>query len=179
MYCVLHFLFGLLDSAYTQVGSAVIKFSAFSFCLSLSFSRPFSVLSSVVSCNFLKAEFLLRVLSCLQKLKHCFPTYDVEGKKEFRAASLTILQDMCDKQLITKECLIRAGSVLNVPEGHRYAFLPSPTWRIPQSRRCTAMLIIWVKECVFITVYHGPKLLNSTFGICTFYPWPASAALTA
>ena len=54
-----------------------------------------------------------------QRLKHCFPTYDVAGKKAFRTEAMAIIQDMCDKQLVTKECAVRAGSVLNVPEGHR------------------------------------------------------------
>ena len=55
-----------------------------------------------------------------QRLSRCFPTYDVEGKKQFRVEAMAIIQELCDKRLVTKECTVRAGSVLNVPEGHRY-----------------------------------------------------------
>ena len=71
-----------------------------------------------------------------QRLKHCFPTYDVEGKKEFRTVATAIIQELCDKQLVTKECAMRAGSVLNVPEGHRWGWSRAVRAQRHQDPRC-------------------------------------------
>jgi hypothetical protein len=57
----------------------------------------------------------------LQAIAPCFPTFDAEGKKEFRNVAQKLIQSLCDAQLLPKECGIRAGSVLNVPEGVRCA----------------------------------------------------------
>lgn len=54
-----------------------------------------------------------------QAIAVCFPTYDAEGKKEFRMVATRIIQSMCDARVLPKEAGVRAGTVLNVPEGTR------------------------------------------------------------
>lgn len=54
-----------------------------------------------------------------QQIAPCFPTYDTEGKREFRTVAMAIIQAMCDARLLPKEAAIRSGSILNVPEGVR------------------------------------------------------------